>query len=247
MEQGYVSSGVFLRPDRLLLINTVTKSVGIFDTKGKQLSSVTLPEVPWDVTLLAPDLAVITKNSDRPLQLVHIDLTKWSLTLGNRSETKVTTSAVTSLKGNAVVWDQGSNQLLEIEKDGKVSKHGKTKFKVKSLQYLHSDNDRFIYGSDFAGKCVVCFTLAGDEVFRFSHEGLRGPEAIASDCMGNIYVTDFDSDSVIQLTRDGKYIRTILTSKDGIVHPLAIGCYGNRFFVYCYVDPKGFIRIYEMI
>ena len=87
---------------------------------------------------------------------------------------------------------------------------------------INSDGTR-LYVLD-TKKGVVTFTQEGRLVNTFKDADMKAPLGMCIDGMGNVFVSDRDANTVVQLNADGSKLGVVLKESDGLINPLTICC-----------------------
>ncbi|CAG2226115.1 unnamed protein product [Mytilus edulis] len=96
-------------------------------------------------------------------------------------------------------------------------------------------NDRVIY-SDYNGKAVYCYDGSGKQIWQYTQD-LSGPEGLCTDSYGNIIVTDYNSDRIIVISKDGQNSKVLIGRDYGLNSPQCI-CFKHN-------ESSGFICDYR--
>ena len=109
--------------------------------------------------------------------------------------------------------------IFILSKSGKVL----SKFpKLTGAMYLSMSIDHKLVCSIGVPGIVIAMSLDGRETFRLKGNDIKRPSGVTWDQFGNIYVSLWAKNSIIQIQDNGKCFRTILDSNDKIVSPWGI-------------------------
>ncbi|OWF36781.1 hypothetical protein KP79_PYT02870 [Mizuhopecten yessoensis] len=77
---------------------------------------------------------------------------------------------------------------------------------------------------------------------------VRDARGIDMDREGNIYVCGWQSNNIVQMSKDGTHVRELMTSSDGINFPWAIAVCGDTFVITnnSSTDEENFICVYQL-
>ncbi len=135
--------------------------------------------------------------------------------------------------GTFLVAAFGSNEVLRFDADFRllaVLRGGLDGFDHPYDVEEAPDGTLFVseYGADRIAKC----NAAGDKIATFGHAGrgdgmLIGPQYLALDGRGYLWVTDWGNSRVVRFDLDGGYIQSI----SGIDSPTGIAIYEDRLYV----------------
>ncbi|XP_071087016.1 E3 ubiquitin-protein ligase TRIM9-like [Haliotis cracherodii] len=108
-----------------------------------------------------------------------------------------------------------------LDRKGNVLKSIKTGVIMNPL-YIHVMRNNNVVVSEGEVKSLVSVTRDGKTVFTYTPTGIRAltwPRGITTTKKGDILLVDNGSNKVIQLTESGKFVRDILTARDGLFCP----------------------------
>ena len=90
------------------------------------------------------------------------------------------------------------------------------------VDYVATSGDKLYYTS-FNTHTVTCCDLHGTTQWKFKDDlVLQSPTGISVDNDGNVYVVGFVSNSVMVISPDGQRHKQLLSSKDGMSHPIIL-------------------------
>jgi len=75
---------------------------------------------------------------------------------------------------------------------------------------------------------IVCWTLTGEELFKYQHKLLEDPFGICLDVNSNVYVCGNYSQNVHQISSDGKKSRILLDTLQSISCPCCVILHPQR-------------------
>ncbi|CAC5403568.1 unnamed protein product [Mytilus coruscus] len=200
--------------------------VNILTRDGKLQKQLPISGVPLSVTQINQDTIAITYPHEK---VIHI----FNMKNG---------TIISSIRLNKKCWGLSySNNFLAvglsnddgiriIDLDGNTLTSTQVQSKSK-LYHLVYCNDRVIY-SDFYGNAVSCINESGNQIWQYKHD-LSGPEGLCTDNYGNIIVTDYSSDRIIVISKDGQDGKVLIRKEHGLAHPKCI-CFKN-------IESYGFI------
>ncbi|XP_021345626.1 uncharacterized protein LOC110445377 [Mizuhopecten yessoensis] len=77
---------------------------------------------------------------------------------------------------------------------------------------------------------------------------VKGTTGIDVDRQGNLYVCGYSSNNVLQMSGDGRNIRELLTSSDGIEHPRAISVWEDRMVITNESEDQiNFVHLFQLV
>ncbi|XP_063402405.1 E3 ubiquitin-protein ligase TRIM33-like [Mytilus trossulus] len=198
--RGSFISGIFLNDD-IIITDYNNRRVAYHDNTGKQTGVLSVPNEPTDVTKVNDQTVAVSSYAQKifiinvkPLTLVKTldtSVPMWGLCL-------VDYEYITASDTNTISW-------LNSETGAKIKELQKgcdTRF-VTCYQ-----KNEYIYRN---GTYSIELESAGGKGFQYNHSNLRSfNQEIDQD--GNVYVVDYDSNNIHQLTPTGQLIRIIPVS-----------------------------------
>ncbi|XP_067651270.1 uncharacterized protein [Haliotis asinina] len=234
--------------DVTVLVVNGTDTVVVTDFKHKRVKSsytrinkvchskLSLGSRPCGLTKLKHNQVAVTLPDTRQIVTVGVNP---DLELLSSTTTSKQYRGITSLTPSILAAGSSSPPGVDIlDVTGHVMRSIKPVHNGYSMlqnpSYLCTSREGNILVSDWESKCVVCLTPGGDVVFTYSPIGataLGRPVGITTTSTGDILVVDYSLDRVIHLTESGMFVRTILTSRDGIQYPSGL-CLDGRGYMY---------------
>nr|XP_034325696.1 uncharacterized protein LOC105347626 [Crassostrea gigas] len=93
----------------------------------------------------------------------------------------------------------------------------------KEAAYITENVNRDIIVTDWEKKAVIAVDRLG--IFRYSYSGVTS-STVTNDCVGHVYVTDFNGNKIHMLDRDGRFLRYIIP-EGGIKVPRGVCILGD--------------------
>ena len=92
------------------------------------------------------------------------------------------------------------------------------------------------------GTRLTCVTSSGHVTWR-SHDSARldGLRGVACDMEEFVYVCNWNTNCIVQLSRDGQVIRDVITAHDGLSKPLSVCCDDDKLYV---CQRNGVVKIF---
>ena len=106
---------------------------------------------------------------------------------------------------------------------------------------------QYILISDSGTGMVTCIDV--DKGIKFIYRNKRGlcdPRSICADDEGNIFVVDYETDTVCQLSSKGKDQGVMMCSLDGLASPCGLTCYDQQFYIQPKMDSNS-IQIFDIL
>ncbi|XP_048255025.1 protein wech-like isoform X6 [Haliotis rufescens] len=224
--------------DTVVVTDYSNNSVKSFYTRNKQPCHrrLSLGGPPWGITQLKDNQVAVTVQGTRQIVTVQVnpDLVLLSAITTSKQYLGITsltpsTLAASSISPPCVDVLGMTGHVLKSICPGQPSRNI-----LKNPNFLCTTRTGNILVCDSGSKCVVCLTPEGDVVFTYSPTGdtaLKYPRGITSTSTGDILVTDSHLHRVLHLTESGQFVRSILTSQDGVKYPRGV-CVGGRGCMY---------------
>ena len=237
----YISSLALTADNRLLLCNTKSRKLLVYNEHCDHLQDCLLYGEPWDIAIIpGGKKAVVTLDSVPAIQFIDLCPIKpgRTLSLQNKCYGITVIKNYLCLGGRNVIYilDNAGQAVRTIEID-----------QVGFIWYLHPGPPDIIYYTSFDCNEVGCIELDGSTCFKYkstqhgrsdiddmnnertkvetSNEKVqtvykdqipRGREAIATDTDGYVYVSCRESNVICRLTPGGNFQSNVLTATDKI-------------------------------
>ena len=98
---------------------------------------------------------------------------------------------------------------------------------ILGFQLAFSSKQQLLFVRDWGRKCVVVIKTCGKEVRAIAHDDMTGPWGVAVDKDESVYVTDYNTGSLLKFSRDGRFVKTC----KGFQKPIFVAVADNRVFV----------------
>ncbi|CAC5404801.1 unnamed protein product [Mytilus coruscus] len=210
----HLTGCAMLQNGNLLIIdNTGMYAIMEYSEEGKHIRDIPCSESPFDLTVIDNDRIAVTFGN---VSAHYINI----LNIKNKTiEKKV------ELKSNCYGILNQDNKLFVIIEDGIIiiDIAGKVlnKLNVECDLYLGTSIDR-IYFSVTKDQTVHCISMAGEKIWVHKEESFIHPMSITVDDDQNVFIVDYESNSLIVIQHDGKSSRTLLNETDGLVNPFSL-------------------------
>ncbi|OWF44193.1 probable E3 ubiquitin-protein ligase TRIM8 [Mizuhopecten yessoensis] len=212
----WFTGGLFTSKGFLVLADYRNRRLKCFNETGDMLSSIDLRGQPWDICELANGELAFTVPDESTICLVALSK-EGEITLRSETMEVGTGCHGIQLLDEALVI-ACSNEIRVLDRDGKLQ--STRPLEDRGTRYVMANRDNVVF-TDKVG--ITSKDLSGSHVFKYRDPDLRSPRGFARDHEGNLYVCGMDSNNVHQLTKDGLLNKVLLTAKDGIRNPYAIG------------------------
>lgn len=211
----------------LVVADENNRKLRIFNTENTTSFEFSTNHKPFDVVGMDDDIVVsygdqnyieIIRLSSNNVRKRDLENNCFGLSVCDRN-----IFVITYPRGITVLNDQ-SEILQEIPMD------------VEGVYFLSVHSERLLYSSWKLGEGLLfCSNMSGQQIWRLK---FRSPHGVSFDRYGNIFVAENDSNEVYVISSDGKDIRTILSTSDGIESPTSIFCDHIRRQLYVGVDRR---------
>lgn len=86
-------------------------------------------------------------------------------------------------------------------------------------------------------------SLDGKSLWKFKNDGYQGLHRVTTDADGNIYATEYNTETVVAVSADGEQFKELITKADGLNMPFAIYFEkkDNVLLVFNHMNGKGFL------
>ncbi|KAK3083133.1 hypothetical protein FSP39_014867 [Pinctada imbricata] len=131
---------------------------------------------------------------------------------------------------NIAIFDNNHRKVLDISVDNNVG-------------YMAVRDDTSLCYTVWGGAELHCITIDGTPVFKYTHGMLRNTIGVTVDHASYIYVCDYCSMNVHQLTHDGKLQRIILDNLPSSPRCISFNKHGDKAVIGC----EAMVLLYELI
>lgn len=251
-EKCFICACVVHKDGKIILADANNKSLKLF-TKHFTFSSVfRLKQEPWDMCRAVDfdnDLFVTESKIKGIHQFKVGKEIKYIFTLKVDGDC----FAICHWKGGIAVSvkKDGTFSVQLLDQFGNVHQSIKDGFdgqlKMKTPWYLTaSHTGEIIIISDMGKGTVSSINVEKGVKFIFKdRKELRDPRNVSVDEDGNIFVVDYETDTVHQLTRGGKSLGVILCRVNGLENPCGMACHKERLYIQAKMDST-FMKIFEL-
>ena len=170
---------------------------------------------PFDVTYL--DDRTVAVSTDKGIEIININTKK----TGRNINISQWCCGITYHNG-VLLWceERSGIQMMKLS-DDRIT----TLVKQSNLppySYITTCREK-IYQTNRNTNTVTCYTIKGDKLWEYKDESvLIDPRGVTVDNDGYVYVTSYNSNSVVVLEPDGRHGRQILSSNGGLKMPTGI-------------------------
>lgn len=160
---------------------------------------------------------------------------------------------ITSWKGGVAVSvkNKGDFNIKLLDQFGNIHRNIDHRFerrlKILSPWYLTSiKNGKELLISDASAGTISCIDVDGGIKFIYKDgRKMRDPRNITSDDNDNIYVIEYETDTVHHITSTGENAGVVLCAKDGLNNPCAICCFNGMIYIQAKMDSTN-LQVYNI-
>ncbi|KAK3611357.1 hypothetical protein CHS0354_025885 [Potamilus streckersoni] len=235
------------------------KKVKAFDVTGNCVAHITLPSWPHGIADVGKSIFAVTLPEIFMIALVKMD--RESMQLQKRIKTiKQYRGICCQISENPsdskliVSSCASNNQCVDVlNLEGEVIKSFRedTRFPSKQLftwpYYVTTNITGDMMVSDCETKTGLVYLAKSGQI---KHDCLgigiviQDPRGICADVMGNVYLADKSAHVIHSLTADGKYVKAVVTGRDGLVQPIAVSI--SPFGHLIVTQDNGDIKVYAI-
>lgn len=215
-----------LADGNILLADRYNRRLLLYDNNGILLKQVKLPSGPWSMTLTNNNLVAVTLPDNKAVVLVFTD----TLKISNKFQVHDDCRGIACI-GSKLFVNCVTNGLKLLTMTGRTIKVFPQY--VGYMGLARGPKDRLL-ATLFAEDRVICLNLKGKLRYDFTLKSLCGPTSFAVDATnGLLYIVGHNGNTINLVGNKGKQSRVLLTKKDGIDRPWAIGydCCVKRLFI----------------
>ncbi|KAJ8317528.1 hypothetical protein KUTeg_005432 [Tegillarca granosa] len=228
----YLTDGIFLPNDKVLLVDNNGRKVIFCTLEGQVHKEMSLSGHPWGIVQIDDREAAVVLEGTQNIQFIDIVNCKLSKLI---TVNKTLYHAIGYNGTNLIVGGTDGN-IYMIDRTANIIKTVTSGYKA---DYITCTTDRIYLTSD---NKLVCLDMNGLQMFSYTNDNFSGGGGISVDKEGNIYCCGYWSQNIHQLTPDGQFIKLIVTD---ILRPLGIAFdkTGERFLVTHHPNK---VTVYEL-
>lgn len=235
---------MFLKDDRLLLVDCNLKALNVYDKSGKREICQSVSYKSWDAVQHSDHKIYVSSFSDTNIRVYT--LVSNSFREIRSIETDISFNRIYSLgitNDNHILTEYEYN-IYWMTMDGKTKRTIKRSDFSSYIATSTSDKGSVLYYCE--GQEVICQSVDGEELMRYKIPSITAPRGIALDKVGNIYVCGVDSKNVCVVSKDDKSCRVLMSDIEDMDEPYAIGfdLSGTKFFITGY--DNGTAAVYTL-
>ncbi|XP_053389186.1 E3 ubiquitin-protein ligase TRIM56-like [Mercenaria mercenaria] len=219
-----ISSMCLLDSGYLLVTDNRNKVLKLVDgVKKKIRNSVEMPDASNSVdTINAEEAIVCLKNNS--LQFVS---TRDKLMLTRRLKTDHCCLGVCVIASYIFVTDGRDRNIFKYDIKGTLlKKNSGNEIFFWNRYILGTKDENAIYVTD-DNNGLIKMDLEGNIIWNLSGEGLKNAFGLCSDGLGNVFVADSASHTVVQVTSDGKCLGDVVAEPSRVYKPYGV-CFNSK-------------------
>ena len=227
-KQSWITGIVTLANDDLLLVDYHNERVLLYDSDFNHLSTVRVSPPAYDATVV-DDGVLLTRPDSKDGVIMCVV---------NDGFLRIQDTVKIGKQGRSLCYKGGllaicSSNVLEVhEKDSDywISK-GHTLLDRTKLTYVAIDNQSnqvYVTNQQYPDPELLCLSVSGQILWRFSHQNLNFPTGVAF-AGNNVFVASWDKSRIIQLTKDGVYVESVIDKN--IKYPWKLNINNNKIIV----------------
>lgn len=249
-DEGISSWGVTCTSsDDIIVTDCKNKRIQKFSKFGDLVDYVQLEDEPRDITTCGnrDDVAITMIG-----KLVIFLATRKTMQLIKRAKTERQYDGISySEKDAYLIVSSLRDQVVDIiHLDGSVMRSfgsgAGDRVLFNEPRFISATPDRTIIISDVGQNAIICIDHNGKVVFRYKpngQNGLKKPQGVCVDKLGNLFVADFGNNRVQLLASDGLFQRNVLGIESALEKPVAIRVSGsNRMII---VQSDGMVKVFS--
>ncbi|XP_033724915.1 uncharacterized protein LOC117314927 isoform X1 [Pecten maximus] len=236
---------LYLAGNRFVVSDSNNQKLKLFTDTGECLDELTTEGYPCDVCLVSNHLFAAAVYSPGKVCVVKVKASKMSLSSEIDMPNGINCYGVTYTDGMFIVGD-GRGEVYRITLDGAAVLLHKYQATCYSLTQNPSRNDTIVSVCSATEGAVALSRLSA--VKRHTNVMkvgvVRSAMGVDVDREGNVYICGRDSHNVVQMSGDGRRVKKLLTSSDGIDRPWAISVHDDKFLVTTFCCD--YIRVFRL-
>lgn len=236
-----ISSSVIIQQDMLLVCFFDIPALGVVNEDGMITKMQKLTSKPWNIAIIPnTGKAMVSLAREKSIQYVKIKNLELEKKVSVEEKFPSEIWGIAVRKGRIALGSFGKVYLCNMNLDVLID----LTVGAGMVYYLNFDkSDRLYCVIKDTGE-VYRFLKTGKLSFKYSLNDYPDIGGIASDKYGNLMITDGNTNSIIEISSEGKKHRQILEGKDGIKNPAAL--FFNKTFTKLFVlNSDGSVTIFE--
>lgn len=182
---------------------------------GSHNRDITLPNQPWDLTVIGKQRVAVTIPLDHCILIIDVSsgIAIQKFTLNSQCY------RIDFCEGKlVVVFHRDGIKFIDI--DGNQLEES-LPLNVANVCKVAVSNDRIFY-SEWNTHTIHCCNRNGKQIWTFKEENLRNLRAVTYDDEGHVYVTGRWSNNMIAISPDGKQSKALLSKAEGLDCPTGL-------------------------
>ena len=219
-EDCWITGMAVTKDGRILMAGTENNKVKLFSPAMKFLSSVSVPDNPWDIVVISDSEAAATTNEP----LVLLDISGSQLRIKTTTKVPYNIRGITKYNNKLVISSTDPTSSVKlIDLTGKVywsvssDQQGQSLFSYPWYLTSHDEGrSSTVTVTDYGNYTLTLLNGETGEVITRRHVQDKWPRGVTTDTAGNVYVCYWRTDEVSVLSGDLSEERILLFRHDGL-------------------------------
>ncbi|XP_071168511.1 uncharacterized protein [Mytilus edulis] len=238
---NYVTGCNITPSGKMIFIDFENNRVIVLNDSGTLDCEMFVSNRPVDVTCI-DDKTVAVSHNWSPYEIDIADITTKKVV--KVVQVSCWCCGVSLYQDKLVYYEQGTGIKTVSLSGGSTS--SLVKQNVKGFWNYVTTFENKLYHTCLEANTVTCYTMAGQMVWEYKDKFIiDGPCGVTVDKEANVYVASQNNDSVVILSPDGTYARTILTKENGIDKITGIR-FSEERNILLIVNQKGTALLYDV-
>ncbi|KAK3586787.1 hypothetical protein CHS0354_016962 [Potamilus streckersoni] len=244
-----ISDILHLKDTRILLVDSLNYTIKMFEQNYEFLESLKLQEYPCSACSLSNTEVAVTIPVQKTIQIIG---TKDKMLKIRKIRTRLQCWGIVVVKNQLMIaTHEDENSVLILDMHGKEIRTVRSdRYQIdKCLKPLFIKTDMTkatIFISYDHGLRFIAYNMNWNVLFTISNQDLASATGIDTDREGNIYLCEYVSQCVQQISPEGKLIKTLISKTEESKSPLAISFYRDKDrFILTYGDCD-VVEVYDL-
>ncbi|XP_052782261.1 uncharacterized protein LOC128218595 [Mya arenaria] len=207
----------------IVITDPKNSKVKLLDQEYRVVDHCDVPKYPFDVCHIGGNEVALCVNNDDRHELHFINITKGKLVTTRKLSfshecygaahhgNNLYISSLTAL----YVYTMTGKQVKKLYEDKTVDDT--------VVRIAISNDGKTIYITNFSNDQLITLDNLGNKLATFTDPDLRGPWGVHVTTAGHVFVCCYNSDTVLQVDKDGKTkLATLARKQDGVHYPRAV-------------------------
>ncbi|KAL3892081.1 hypothetical protein ACJMK2_004318 [Sinanodonta woodiana] len=235
-----ISDILHLNDARMLLVDSLNYTIKMFGQDYEFLESMILQDYPCSACSLSDTEVAVTIPVQKTIQIIG---TKGKMQKIRKIKTRLQCWGIVVVNNQLMIATHADeNSVLVLDMQGKeirIVRSDRYEYEklFRPLCIKTDATKATIYISYDHGQKLVAYNMNWNVLFTFANQNLASATGIDTDREGNIYLCDYVSQCVLQISQEGDLIKTLITKTGQSKNPLTIIFYRDKDkFILTYGD-----------